>query len=267
MYFSFVLPIIEYGNVVWGGSCDTHIAKVERIHIEAMRLVTGATSRSNIQRLYDETGWLSTRSRIDGAMIVMLFKIKNHISPNYLFELLPQQNAAYISYSLRNNNNIKLPITNREAFRRSFFPTAIRLWNRLNLNIRNSTSLYIFKQSLKKEYPEKPIMYYYGKRWASVHHARLRMQCSSLNFDLCCRLYVRDNPSCRCGANNETACHFFMHCPLYKDIQTKLIADVTKHTVCNTETLLFGNENLPKDANRHIFDAVHEFITQSNRFD
>ena len=231
-----------------------------------MRLVTGATSRSNIQKLYAETGWLSIRSRIDMAMIVMLFKIKNHLSPNYLFELLPQQNATYICYSLRNNENIKLPFSKREAFRRSFFPTAIRLWNKLQLSIRNSPSLNTLKLSLKKDTPEIPIMYYYGKRWAAVHHARLRMQCSKLNFDLCCRLYVRDSPICRCGTNSETARHFFMHCPLYDHIRPKLIADVTKHTVCNTETLLSGDENLSKDANRQIFDAVHDFITKSNRF-
>ena len=92
------------------------------------------------------------------------------------------------------------------------------------------------------------------------------MQCSKLNYDLNCRLYVRDDPACRCGATRETACHFFMNCPLYQNIRIELFAAVRKHAVCSIETLLFGDVNLTNDANKSIFDAVHDFISQSNRF-
>ena len=74
IYFAFILPVAEYG----------------KIHVDAMQFVTGATSRSSIQRLYAETGWQTIRSRIDMAMIVMLFKIKNQSAPNYLYDLLPK---------------------------------------------------------------------------------------------------------------------------------------------------------------------------------
>ena len=146
----------------------------------------------------------------------MLFKIINKQVPNYLFDLLPRHNAETICYSLRNNEDIKIPFSKKESFRRSFFPTAIRLWNKLETRARNAPSLYSLKRLLRKELPEKPTIYYYGERWASVHHARMRMQCSKLNNDLHCKLYVRDSPICRCGASKETACHFFMHCSLVK---------------------------------------------------
>ena len=45
MYKAFVLPSLEYANVVWGGSYDSDILKLEIIHVDAMRLVTGATAR------------------------------------------------------------------------------------------------------------------------------------------------------------------------------------------------------------------------------
>ena len=56
MYRYFVQPSMEYANVVWGGSYDTDILKLENIHIDAMRLITGATARSNIQNLHYELG-------------------------------------------------------------------------------------------------------------------------------------------------------------------------------------------------------------------
>ena len=267
IYFSFILPVMEYAYVVWGGSCDTQLAKIEKIHVDAMRLVTGATSRSNIQRLYTETGWLSVKSRIDRAMIIMLFKIINQQSPNYLFELLPSNNAASINYSLRNRDNIKMPNCQKESFRRSFLPSAIRLWNKLEKNVRDAPSILSLKLELKKKHPDKPTLYYYGHRWPSVHHSRMRMQCSKLNYDLYCKLYVLDNPSCQCGASRETARHFFMECPLYDNIRGKLFTTVTNHAACSVDTFLFGEPSLQSEENRSIFDAVHEYICESKRFD
>ena len=159
-----------------------------------------------------------------------------------------------------------MPFSKRESFRRSFFPTAIRLWNNLKPSIRNAPSLHSLKKLLYKDLPEKPTIYYYGERWASVHHARIRMQCSKLNNDLYCKLYVRDSPTCRCGAPKETACHFFMHCPLYHNIRTELFTTITKHTACNMEILLHGDASLSEDANKSIFNAVHRFIHDSDRF-
>ena len=238
MYFSFVQPTMIYGCVVWGGSCDTAIAKIEKIHIDGMRLVTGATSHSNIHRLYAETGWVRIQTHIDMAMVIMLFKIKHRQVPNYLFGLLPENIAESIDYNLRNDNNIRVPFSRKEAFRRSFFPSAIRLWNKLILCKRNASSLSVLKSLLKKDSPEKKIIYFYGKRWPSIHHAQLRMQCSKLNYDLCCKLYVLDSPACRCGAPRETASHYFFDCPRYVNIHTDLLNEINKHTTCNIDTIL-----------------------------
>ena len=188
------------------------------------------------------------------------------MAPNYLYDILPKDNAANVTYRLRSNQNIKLPFTRCESLRRSFLPTAIRLWNKLDQKVRNSPTLNMLRISLKKESPDKPTLYYYGKRWASVHQSRLRMQCSKLNFDLCCRLYVCDSSACRCGATRETAEHFFMDCPLHNEIRDKLFTAVSKHTACSTETFLYGDTNLSDIANFSIFDAVHDYICQSNRF-
>ena len=48
MYTTFVGPVMEYGIVVWGGTFDINILKLEQINVEALRIITGATSWSNI---------------------------------------------------------------------------------------------------------------------------------------------------------------------------------------------------------------------------
>ena len=266
MYSSFVLPLMEYGNVVWGGSFDCDFAKLEKINTDAMRLITGATAKSNISKLNAETAFLTIRERSEDAILVMLYKVKSSLSPKYLTDLLPPENSKVIQYSLRNNKDIKVPFTRLEVFKRSFFPAAIKLWNKLDVNIRSCQTLSLFKQSLKQRYPEPNILYFYGQRWASVHHSRMRMGCSKLNYDLCYKLYVTDDPACQCGAPMENAYHFFLECRNFNLIRRNLLASIEPYSECNINVILNGNNDLSKDNNFLIFDAVHKFIINSNRF-
>ena len=54
-YMSFVLPIMEYGDVV---SPDCDLEKLDKVNIRAMRIITGATERSNINSMYEDLGWV-----------------------------------------------------------------------------------------------------------------------------------------------------------------------------------------------------------------
>ena len=74
MYNSFVLPSMEYANIVWGGTFDSDILKLEKIHVDGMRLVTGATARSNIANLYSETAFMSMSEQRDHVMLKMMLQ-------------------------------------------------------------------------------------------------------------------------------------------------------------------------------------------------
>ena len=80
MYFSFVIPTMEYANVVWGGSYDSNLDKLEKIHIDGMRLITGATARCGTVNLYSEMNCMSIRSRINKAMLITVFKMKHGLA-------------------------------------------------------------------------------------------------------------------------------------------------------------------------------------------
>ena len=126
--------------------------------------------------------------------------------PEYLKVLLPQENKDIIQYNLRNREDIRVPTARLETFKRSFFWNAIALWNILPNFMRNSLTLADFKDNIKKRNGNEPnVLYYYGKRWPAVHHSRLRLGCSKLNFDLCNNLHVTNSQSCRCGATAEHA--------------------------------------------------------------
>ena len=48
-----LLLILEYGDIVWSGSCDCDLDKLDKIHVGATRL-TGAAERSDTNILYED---------------------------------------------------------------------------------------------------------------------------------------------------------------------------------------------------------------------
>ena len=75
LYNSYVLPTMDYAIQVWGGTYDSDINKLENIHVDGMRLVTGATARSNISKLYLKTSWPLFREHRDYQILNILYKV------------------------------------------------------------------------------------------------------------------------------------------------------------------------------------------------
>ena len=53
---------------------------------------------SNIANLYLDTSWQSISVRRDDTMLIMLYKVKHDIAPDYLRDLLPLQNENKVLY-------------------------------------------------------------------------------------------------------------------------------------------------------------------------
>ena len=67
------------------------------------------------------------------------------MAPNDLCDLLPPAKSQDTKYNLRNNDNITIPYCRFKTFKRSFFPSAIRLWNALKNETRLASSISAFK--------------------------------------------------------------------------------------------------------------------------
>ena len=89
MYFSFIRPTLEYGDLVWDTQTHSWINKIENIQSKAARIVTGGTKLTSIQKLCEETGWEKLLERREKHKLILLYKIVNNQAPGYLRNLLP----------------------------------------------------------------------------------------------------------------------------------------------------------------------------------
>ena len=187
------------------------------------------------------------------------------MAPNHLTHLLPPERRETVQYALRNNTRIEPPFTRLECYRRSFIPYAIRLWNSLDSVAREVHSIREFKLLLDTT-PDINPLFYYGKRWSNIHHARLRMGCSGLKYDLYTNVHVVDSPYCSCENVLETAYHYLMTCPKYTLQRAVMRTQIEQICEFHFNTLLYGNELLSLEDNELVFDAVHSYFRDTKRF-
>ena len=99
---------------------------------------------------------------------------------------------------MRNNRNISVPLKRTSISQKFCVPSSIRLWDSLEDNFKNISTLPPFKKHhiiSKFNIVHVPPFLTMGNRYMSVLHSRLRNNCSGLNSDLF-RNHIRNNPSC-----------------------------------------------------------------------
>ena len=135
----------------------------------------------------------------------------------------------------------------------------------------DSDTEYKFKSRYLKKFPRpspNPLCYY-GARFASVVHAKMRIGCSMLNYDLEHNLHVIPNPNCLCIMGvPETSHHHLLICPWYiipRRIMINELSLIQNIPPINAELLLYGDKSLDDQTNKLIFKLVHQFIISTNR--
>lgn len=259
MYTTFVRPIVEYADIVWDNCSNMLKNEIESIQNEAARIVTGATKLCNIHKILTDLKWETLATRRKHHRLIQFYKMQNNLTPPYLSNLIPS-NAATNTYNLR---NVTRTISSRtEAHRLSFLPSTVRDWNCLPLQTREAPSLASFKRRLVGQRCKPSPLFNIGSRRGQILHARLRLDCSSLNFDLH-RKSIIQSPLCLCG-HNETVKHFLLHCPRYDVLRQRLIQNLPCPPTVNN--LLYGNEHLSLLHNKDIILKVQQYIIASKRF-
>ena len=264
MYFSFIRPTLEYGDMIWNNCPLYYKDKVEKVNLEAARIVTGATKLVSLQALYKETGWENLEARREKHKLIQFFKIINGLTPEYLQQLVPPQHFQRHSHNTRHSDNF-VNINCRTTYRHnSFIPSTIRLWNNLPAQLKQCNTLLSFKGELCKHYQTVDIPNYFfcGSRLGQILHARLRMHCSSLKQHLYLK-NIEPDPHCICGGV-ETTEHFLLYCKNYERIRRKHFDSLNINI--STNLLLFGNKDMNDDFNEKLFITVQKYIIETKRF-
>ena len=92
---------------------------------------------------------------------IFMYKSVNGLVPSYISDLIPPPIHETTNYPLRDQNNITVPFCRTEIARKSCIPSSITLWNSLDEELRNSSTLASFKYQLKNLQNKSKVPHYY----------------------------------------------------------------------------------------------------------
>ena len=150
IYKLFARPHLGYGDIIYDQTFNESFhQRIKSIQYNAAIAITGAIRGTSSEKLYQELGLESLRSRRWLRKLCLFYKIYKNKSPSYLYNLIPDRVKFYSARSSQ-IDHISNITTRSSFFGNSFFPSTITESNKLDRDVRNSDSLNVFKLSLLK---------------------------------------------------------------------------------------------------------------------
>ncbi len=276
LYKSLILPVLEYGNILYD-NCTLYLKqRLESIQRQAAIICTGAFVNSSYTNLLSELGWTTLEDRRKYFRMTTMYGMANRKAPDYLCDLMPLLVRDRTSYNLRNSSNISLTKTKHVKTYNSFIPKTIRDWNGLG-TIKNCKSIDGFKTMYKREFFRKPNpIHNIDHNGGNIHITRLRLGLSHLKAHLYTHNLI-DDPICEsCNLEAESTAHYLLRCPVYAVQRAKFLSDLL--LVLENDYLtnlrdndivnlfLFGNDEFPHQSNVMLNQISQTYIIDSKRF-
>uniref|UniRef100_A0A8C6LI35 Reverse transcriptase domain-containing protein n=1 Tax=Nothobranchius furzeri TaxID=105023 RepID=A0A8C6LI35_NOTFU len=146
---AFITVRLDYCNSVLFGVSKGSIARLQMVQNAAARFLEGRRKFDHITPVLAALHWLPVDVRIHFKILLLVFKMLNGLAPPYLVSLLQPYTP---SRSLRSENFMLLSVPRtclKTCGDRAFAAAGPKLWNKLPLSIRASTSVAVFKARLK----------------------------------------------------------------------------------------------------------------------
>jgi hypothetical protein len=282
LYKSMVRPILEYADVIYDGSADTCLKRLEDTQRQAALACTSAYKHTRHVNLLEELGWSPLSVRRKHHRMNVMFKIQHELVPPYLSRNCPPLTQNRTEYNLRTGMNITVPIQRTTTYQKSFFPQSIKDWNNLERKIRQSTSINNFKEKLKATSNQKPNpLYHHNNNKAAINQTRIRLGLSALSSQRFDYNHI-NTPKCNfCNAKVEDPCHYFMTCPTFALDRPKLIIKACeilfkydiqvdfrtrRFRMFFIEAILGGSTVLTLADNQHLMEICQNYIRDTQRF-
>ena len=138
-YKTFVRPILEYAATAWAPHTGINIQKLESVQRRAARFAVGDWRRtSSVSAMLSTLGWETLEERRARMRIAMLYNItcgNVAINGDSFVKAVPSHHSTRGA-----SQKFVVPSCRTNIYKASFFPDAIRRWNKLPCAITEATS-------------------------------------------------------------------------------------------------------------------------------
>ena len=156
---SLLLPILDYADTCYLDVSQQLLITLERLQNLVIRFIFGLKKFDHISQYRVRLQWLSVENRRNLHTVTLLYSILFHPdTPSYLkerFSFLGSNSCIPFSLRSKSDNVLEIPLCRTHCYSKSFTVEAVKLWNALPREVRQSTSINIFKHKAKHYYLRK----------------------------------------------------------------------------------------------------------------
>ena len=150
MYKSFILPVLDYGDIIWDNCTEILSNKLEEVQLDALRTISGSVRGTSHAKLYHETGFIPLKERRKRHKLLLFFKFVNNMLPAHINRKFPELVSDTNPYHRRRPNDRTIPFSRTTLYQNSYFPSATTCWNELPEHVQTYTSIGRFKKYLTR---------------------------------------------------------------------------------------------------------------------
>ncbi|WP_419626843.1 hypothetical protein, partial [Thiolapillus sp.] len=129
-YSAHILSHINYASTLWDGCSEVHLKKLNSLHRRAAKLILSDPSIPTDDKL-KTLKLLPLTKQLKYNKAVMMFKVRNGKSPEYIRSLFTRSSSRYGS------NNFIPPRPRIDLYKTSLAFSGSSVWNSLSLSLKN----------------------------------------------------------------------------------------------------------------------------------
>ena len=148
LYNSLFLPYINYCNIIWASTYDSHLEPLFLLQKKAIRIITFSPPQTHTKPLFHKLNILPIHSIFKCQVACFVFSHMNNLLPAS-FSSSFHFNFEYHDHFTRSRLNLHKVFA---KYHLSICSQAPSIWNSLPLTFRNSLNISNYRSNIKKHF-------------------------------------------------------------------------------------------------------------------
>ena len=148
LYFTLVNPYFEYCNIIWAICSSVVLEKLFRIQKKAIRLIANSDWNAHTAPLFRDFNVLTVHQINRLQVASFMFKVFYKLLPQYFNDMFISNSLVH-NYNTRQCDDFHVPYHRLVLASNSIRVYGVNVWNSIPRDLRNTTSLKLFRTMYK----------------------------------------------------------------------------------------------------------------------